>query len=349
MSAEIALAEQHDAAGRHDEAINALARATQQGDVEATTRLGKRLLVGDRAPYLPAEGARFLADANNRGGAEAAARLAVLVAAGAHAPQNWGAAFELLVVAAERGWGPAQEQIAVLAPDAAVVEHRARSDGASWRSLGAAVDLKSWFAAPIGETLHSVPLVRRFREFLAPRVCAWLVEQSRGRLEPAKVYDSVSKQDITHRTRTNTAARFGLIEAGLVHLLVQQRMSSACGVPLDHMEALAVLHYEVGEQIDDHFDFVDPRSPDYAEQLALHGQRVITFLIYLNDDYAGGETDFPKVSVCHKGERGEGLFFVNALPSGEPDLRSVHAGRPPLSGEKWIVSQFVRNRRFLGV
>ena len=110
MSAEIALAEQHDAAGRHDEAINALARATQQGDVEATTRLGKRLVAGDRAPYLPVEGARFLADANNRGGAEAAARLAVLVAAGAHVPQNWGAAFELLVVAAERGWGPAQEQ-----------------------------------------------------------------------------------------------------------------------------------------------------------------------------------------------------------------------------------------------
>jgi prolyl 4-hydroxylase len=348
MSPEIALAEEHDAAGRHDEAINALARATQAGDVEATTRLGKRLLVGDRAPCLPAEGARFLFDANEQGGAEAAARLAVLHGAGVQVAQNWRAAFELLIVAAERGWAPAREQVAVLASEAAVAEQRARSGGTAWRTLGAAVDLASWFGAPAGETLHSEPLVRTFREFLSPRVCAWLIAQSRDRLARAQVYDPVSKQDITHATRTNTAAGFGLIEAGLVHLLVQQRMASACGLPLDHMEALAVLHYEVGEQIDDHFDFVDPRTPDYAEHVAAHGQRVITFLIYLNDDYAGGETDFPHFSVCHKGARGEGLFFVNALPSGEPDLRSVHAGRPPRTGEKWIVSQFIRNRRFLG-
>ena len=260
MSPEIALAEEHDAAGRYDEAINALARATQQGDVEATTRLGKRLLVGDRAPCLPADGARFLIDANERGGAEAAARLAVLLGAGAQVAQNWRAAFELLMVAAERGWAPAREQIEVLASEAAVAEQRARSGGTSWRTLAAAVDLAPWFAAPAGVTLHSEPLVRAFREFVSPQACAWLVAQSRDRLERAQVYDPVSRQDITHSTRTNTAARFGLIEAGLVHLLVQQRMALACGLPLDHMEALAVLHYEVGEQIDDHFDFVDPRS-----------------------------------------------------------------------------------------
>ena len=35
---------------------------------------------------------------------------------------------------------------------------------------------------------------------------------------------------------------------------------------------------------------------------------------------------------------------MNALPNGKPDTRMVHAGRPPTSGEKWIVSQFIRNR-----
>ena len=32
-------------------------------------------------------------------------------------------------------------------------------------------------------------------------------------------------------------------------------------------------------------------------------------------------------------------------PDGSADLRTLHAGRPPRGGEKWIVSQFVRNRR----
>jgi hypothetical protein len=114
------------------------------------------------------------------------------------------------------------------------------------------------------------------------------------------------------------------------------------------MEATAVLHYAVGEESSNHFDFVSPEIPNYAQEIEKNGQRVLTFLVYLNDDYDGGETDFPKLGLAHKGRRGEGLFFVNALDNNEPDLRTVHAGRPPTKGEKWIVSQFIRNRRLLG-
>jgi prolyl 4-hydroxylase len=108
-----------------------------------------------------------------------------------------------------------------------------------------------------------------------------------------------------------------------------------------------VLHYEVGEQITEHFDFVNPRMPSYDEEIRRRGERIITFLIYLNDDYEGGETDFPLLGVRHKGRRGQGLFFVNALPSGGPDSRTVHAGRPPTRGEKWLLSQFIRSRASL--
>ncbi len=41
---------------------------------------------------------------------------------------------------------------------------------------------------------------------------------------------------------------------------------------------------------------------------------------------------------------GEGIYFVNALPDMQPDLRMLHAGRPTTRGEKWIVTQFIRNR-----
>ena len=56
-----------------------------------------------------------------------------------------------------------------------------------------------------------------------------------------------------------------------------------------------MLHYSPGEQIANHFDFVDPKStPDYAGEIARNGQRIITFIVYLNDDYDGGETAFPR-------------------------------------------------------
>jgi hypothetical protein len=110
------------------------------------------------------------------------------------------------------------------------------------------------------------------------------------------------------------------------------------------MEAPAVLHYDTGETIHEHFDFIDPQTPNYAQEIAEKGERIVTFLVYLNDDYDAGETDFPRAGVRHKGTRGDGLYFVNALPTGEPDLRTLHVGRPPTRGEKWIVSQFIRNR-----
>src|SRR5690606_41101826 len=90
----VELAEQCDRAGRHDEAIRHLVAGAGHNDVEALTRLGKRLLVGDRAPRLPSQGAALLVDASRRGGAEAAAVLAVRYALGASARHDRGSALE---------------------------------------------------------------------------------------------------------------------------------------------------------------------------------------------------------------------------------------------------------------
>ncbi len=68
----------------------------------------------------------------------------------------------------------------------------------------------------------------------------------------------------------------------------------------------------------------------------------------MNDDYEGGETDFPEIGLRYHGATRNGIFFTNALPNGEPDLRMVHAGLPPKDNEKWLMSQFIRNRVVLG-
>lgn len=347
---ELLIAEQCDARGDHDNAINALARATQLGDVEATTRLGKRLIVGVDAPLLPKEGARFLVEAFNKGGAEAAARLAVLAAAGVYGPQDLQQSLRLLTTAAMRGWSPAQAQLAALAPDREFVavadEGPACAD--HWQRLADAVDLRLWVSAPAGRTLNESPLIRSFGAFLPDAVCAWLIGRSVGRLRRALVYDAVGGRDFASETRTNSWAQFDLMGSEVTHLLMQLRMQAACGIPLHHMEANSILHYAPGEESTNHFDFVDPKTPNYEQEIARNGQRVLTFLVYLNDDYEGGETEFPALGIVHKGRRGEGLYFVNALENDAPDLRTIHAGRPPTRGEKWIVSQFVRSRRVLG-
>jgi hypothetical protein len=110
------------------------------------------------------------------------------------------------------------------------------------------------------------------------------------------------------------------------------------------MEATMMLHYSPGEEFLPHLDFLDTHLPGPAADVAERGQRVVTFLMSLNEDYEGGETAFPELGRAWKGQTGTGLFFWNVEPDGTPDPRTRHAGMPPLSGEKWLLSQWVRAR-----
>jgi prolyl 4-hydroxylase len=133
------------------------------------------------------------------------------------------------------------------------------------------------------------------------------------------------------------------MEADLVHLMVQSRIAAACGQPISHLEASTVLHYALGEEIVNHYDFVDPEKPLYEEEIRRSGYRILTFLVYLNADYEGGETVFPKFGLNFRGQKGDGMCFVNTHANMQADVRTLHSGRPPTSGEKWVFSQFVRN------
>jgi prolyl 4-hydroxylase len=347
-SPELALAQRHDAAGRYDDAINELARGTAKGDLPCMRQLGKRLLTGENAPLLAKDGASFLLEAANKGDAEAAARIASLTALGLYRPQSWSDALRWLTVAADRGLQTAQGQLTALATDTALANGSTLANEAApadhWQRLASEIDLAAWQTSPAARDLSADPQVRTFEGFISAPVCQWIIDEARGRLVRARVYDAANSKDLISVTRTNSAATRNLAEVELLDLLLQARMSAACRIPMRNMEAPAVLHYAVGEQITDHFDFVDPDTPNYAQELTRNGQRVVTFLVYLNDDYEGGVTGFPTLGFSHQGRRGEGLYFVNALPDMQPDLRMLHTGSPPTRGEKWIVSQFIRSR-----
>src|SRR5690242_8454639 len=104
LSPQVTEAAQCDSRGNHARAVALLAEASGRGDVEAMTRLGKRLLVASNAPDRPKEGTDLIKAAAGLGGAEAAAQLAVLAAIGMFVEQSWDAALAALVFSAERGW-----------------------------------------------------------------------------------------------------------------------------------------------------------------------------------------------------------------------------------------------------
>lgn len=315
--------------------MNPEASIDLRGDPVATTDLAHRLLVGDRVPTNPELALKLLQEAAQAGNGRALARLAALSAGGIHMPQDWAKALHLLAYAAAAGDASAQGQLSCLqVPDAPFGD---------WHAMAAAVPLQYWLRHPFGEQLHEK--VYRVPDLAPPSVCAWLIRRAQGRLQPALVYDSVSRSNLQHEMRSNTMAVYDLATIDVVQFLVQSRMSLASGYPMQHFEEPTILHYEVGQQITPHFDFIDAQAVDYAQQIRERGQRMVTFLLYLNDDYAGGETTFPELGIVNRGSTGSGLFFINAHNDLSPDRRMLHTGSPPTRGQKWIVTQFIVSKR----
>ena len=335
-----------DEEGRHGEALDWLARAAGAHDAEALARLGLKLLLAENAPFRPADGLGMLVEAAAGGDGRSAAMLAVLAAGGFHAPQNRTVGLDYLRRAAELGWGPAREQLVMLSADrgAAAAAAAPAPDAKIWDQLRQGVELKAWLQPPPIRTLSDSPRVIVAEGLAPPEVCDWIVGQCAGRLVRAEVDDPRTGLPVMGQTRTNRVANFGLAETSLLNVLIQGRIGACIGASLSMMEAFAVLNYRPGEEASDHFDYLDPAIPAYAEEIARVGQRVATALLYLNDDYEGGETEFPELGLRHRGGKGDALIFISVDRSGAPDPRTRHAGRPTTSGDKWVLSQFARNR-----
>jgi len=318
--------------GRHAEAGRVLRQAAQGGHSPAMTLLGYQMLSGRGAPLDRVAGVRMIVAAADKGEAQACTVAAAVVAAGVFGAPDWPRALDYLRQGAEAGFPMAQAQLRLLAGQA----------GDDWRALRRNVDIKAWRAAPEPTILSRDPGVRAFEAVASPAVCDWLIARARDRLAPAMVYDAAAGKAVAS-VRSNRAFEFGLADLDLVILALRERLAAAAGLPVMKLNAPQVLHYGVGQTFEPHVDFFDPDIPAQAASIASVGQRAATVLVYLNDaGLEGGETDFPLLSLRHRGRRGDALVFFNLDAAGQPDRRTVHAGLPPTRGEKWLLSQWIR-------
>jgi prolyl 4-hydroxylase len=279
--------------------------------------------------------------------AEAVHTLAMHAAEETGVPADWNAAIDHLQRAAELGHGLARSELAAFFGDWALARAVLSNDalpGTMWERLRRSVDLAGWLTPPIPRILSASPRIATVEAIAPPELCDWLIERARSKLEPAGVYDHETGHQRVESVRTNSACYFPWKESDLLLLALRARMASAAELPVYAMESTAVLHYTVGQQFLPHFDFLDVSKPGHAKDVTGRGQRVLTFLISLNEDYEGGETEFPALGKRWKGRKGNGLFFWNVEPDGTMDRRTLHAGLAPTRGEKWLLSQWIRGK-----
>jgi len=128
---------------------------------------------------------------------------------------------------------------------------------------------------------------------------------------------------------------------------IQQFVSDITNLPIENQEDIHIVKYQKGGEYKIHHDWFDDETLEQEQETERGGNRVFSFLVYLNDDFEGGETDFPSLEYKVKPELGKGVLWRNIDEEGNPILESEHAGLPVEEGTKWILIVWIREDKFI--
>ncbi|GAA0157505.1 protein modifying enzyme [Lithospermum erythrorhizon] len=205
------------------------------------------------------------------------------------------------------------------------------------------------------EVISFEPRASVYHNFLSKEECEHLINISKPHMFRSAVVASATGRVTDSEVRTSSGTFLGRGRDEIVRN-IEKRIADFTFIPVENGEGLQVLHYEVGQKYDPHFDF-------FQDELNLRrgGQRIATIVMYLSDVEEGGETVFPaargnfsslpywnELSACGKGglsvkpNMGDALLFWNMKPDASVDTSSLHRGCPVIKGNKWSSTKWIR-------
>lgn len=182
-------------------------------------------------------------------------------------------------------------------------------------------------------------------QFLNAAACQALIDLARPRMQRSSVVhhnEGIRVDD----SRTSSGCHFQRGELPVV-ADIEQRIADLTGIPVENGEGLQVLNYQPGQRYVPHWDYFPLESASSADIVRPEkgGQRIATFLIYLNTVPMGGETEFPSAGVKVAAVQGNACFFSYCDAEGQLDPRTLHSGNAVIEGDKWIAVKWLREGR----
>ena len=304
------------AAGRAADAAKLLMAAADGGEADALAELAHWRIAGDIIRRDLAAARILLERAGAAGRDDAALLHAYFLAGGTGGPDGWAAALAKLKALAPR-LPAAKAQLELLN----VMD--LKEDGCPIKR-------------PTEEPLSSSPYVACFSGLLTPAECRYIRDIGEPALQPSVVVDPTTRRLVPNPIRTSEGTAFGVFAEDLVVNAINRRIAAASTTTIAQGEPLQLLRYRGGQEYRPHMDALP------AEQ----NQRILTMLVYLSDDYEGGETHFPRTGLSYRGKAGDALLFRNVTADGRADPMALHAGLPVTRGTKLIATRWIRRERF---
>jgi prolyl 4-hydroxylase len=126
-----------------------------------------------------------------------------------------------------------------------------------------------------------------------------------------------------------------------------QRLSKQFNFEISNAEPLQIVKYEPGGFYNEHHDSCCDANETCVEFSKDHGQRKLTILIYLNDDFQGGSTYFPELNLNIKAPKYGAVVFYPLDTSNEKcHPLAIHKGTEVTSGVKYVCNVWVRQKNY---
>ena len=299
-------------AGRAPAAVRLLEELAANGDGPACYQLAEWRREGAHGPRDFAAARALYGRAGAAGLIEGARRYVALAATGVGGPRDWRHALAVLA------------ELATIDPAAA--RQKALLERMTLDPEGDPL------AMPEPETICESPRIARFAAQFSADECVWLAAAAAQLFEPAPTVDERTGALIMNPVRTSDTAVFPWVAENPVLHALNRRIAAASGTRTEQGEPLQVLRYGVGQEYRPHIDAIP----------GLRNQRIYTMLVWLNEDFDGGETHFLKAGLKLRLRRGDAILVGNVDREGRPDPDAIHAGLPVTRGEKLLASRWIR-------
>jgi prolyl 4-hydroxylase len=182
-------------------------------------------------------------------------------------------------------------------------------------------------------------MIHEFKNILSVDECNELIRISKDKLSEATTLGTQIKD---YRTAKTT----WLFEKTELTDRIKTIVSEKTNLPIEQQEQIHIVKYNSSGEYKEHHDFFHPNTDYYKTHIERGGQRVYSCLFYLNDDFEGGETWFPKMEYRVNPELGKLVIWKNLNDDLSINPDSLHAGLPVIKGEKWICIIWVRENKF---
>jgi len=168
-------------------------------------------------------------------------------------------------------------------------------------------------------SVYKEPIV--IKQMISHEMCDTILN-STAEFKPSTIGDKIHDKNFRN---SYTAT----LENESVENILAQKCMDILNFDEVYIEPPLVVHYKVGGFYKTHSDS------------RKKGHRPFTILLSLNDDYEGGETEFPNLDKKFKLNKGDALVFNNFNTDGTYTKLSRHNGQIVKSGEKWVCNLWV--------